>query len=179
MDSQVSWWVCCSFVLWTNINYDVIGWSKEMSRGLDQQMYFIVHLQNDKRVQKSQSTDIFSFVLEGVYANFYLTAAANSPSDEQGKGTREEQEGLQSNFYKACLSAGTLEHFCCRGSRGNIENYDILSGLHGCRDPSREASFQEQVPARFGFSYRPSHPANTLCASYFLLFCHHNKRVQQ
>lgn len=80
-----------------------------MSKGLDQQMHFIVHLQNNKST-KSQSTDIFLFVLEGVYANFYLTTAANSPSDEQREGTREEPEGLQSNFYKACLSAGKLEH---------------------------------------------------------------------
>ena len=89
-----------------------------MSGGSDQQMYFIVHLQNDKRVQKSQSTDIVPLVLEGVYANFYLTAAANSPSDEQVEGTREEREELQSNFYKACLSAGTLEHFAAEEPEG-------------------------------------------------------------
>lgn len=74
-------------------------------------MYFIVHLQNNEST-KSQSTDIifFLFVLEGVYANFYRTTAANNPSDEQGGGRREELEGLQSNFHKACLSAGKREH---------------------------------------------------------------------
>lgn len=94
------------------------------------------------------------------------------PQMNIGRGTR---EGLQSNFYKACLSAGTRE------TKENIEKYDILSGLHGCRDPGQaEASFREREPARFGF-FRPppSQTANTLCASYFLLFGHHNKRVQQ
>lgn len=41
-----------------------------------------------------------------------------------------------------------------------------------------ETSIWERDPARFGFSDPPtphSRPENTLCASYFLLFCHHNK----
>lgn len=126
-----------------------------MSRDLDQQMYFIVHLQNDKRVQKSQSTDIFSFVLEGVYANFYLTAAANSPSDEQGKGTREEQEGLQSNFYKACLSAGTLEHFAAEDPEETEKTMTFLADYMGAGIPLGKHPSRSKYPLVLAFLTAP------------------------
>lgn len=70
---------------------------------------------------------------------FFLTIAANSSSDKQREGTREELEGLQSNFYKASLSAGKLQHITAEKKEGNKEKYDILSGLHGCKDRGAEA----------------------------------------
>lgn len=128
-------------------------------------MYFIVHLQNNKSTKKSV-TDIFFFVLEGVYANFISQLHQTVPQTNggMGGGAREEWEGIQSNFYKACLSAGTLEHVAAEKPKGDIEKYDILSGLHGCRDPSGEASFREREPARFGFSDSDlSTSKHTLC----------------
>lgn len=87
------------------------------------------------------------------------------PQTNKGKGQERSGRGLQSNFYKACQSAGTLEHVAAEKPKGNIEKYDILSGLHGCRDPGGgEASFREREPARFGF-FRPplSTSKHTLC----------------
>lgn len=81
-----------------------------MTKGLGSANVFYCTFTKQQEYKKSVHRHFFLFVLEGVYANFYLTTAANNPSDEQGEGRREELEGLQSNFHKACLSAGKLEH---------------------------------------------------------------------
>lgn len=145
-----------------------VHWSKEGIKGLDQQMYFIVHLQNDKSTKKVSPQTFFLFVLEGVYANFISqlqqTAPQTNKEDEERSGRSYNQTFIKPVCLSVCWHTGT---FCCRESKGNIEKYDILSGLRGCRDPSEEVSFREREPARFGFSDRPSRPANTLCASYF------------
>lgn len=70
-----------------------------MSEGLDQQMYFIVHLQNNKST-KSQSTDIFLFVLEGVYANFISQLQQTVPQTNKGKGQERNGRGYNRTFIK-------------------------------------------------------------------------------
>lgn len=82
-----------------------------MNKGSDQQMYFIVHLQNNESTKKSAHRHFFLFVLEGVYANFISQLQQTVPQMNKGRGPERSGEGLQSNFYKACLSAGTPEQF--------------------------------------------------------------------
>lgn len=63
---------------------------------------------------------------------------------------------------------------CCRKTKGIREKYDIRNGHLGCREPGREVlRAQASLRLVFGFSNLSPQPANSLCASYFLLFCHH------
>jgi len=129
--------------------------------------------------KKSQSTDIVFVCFGRSICKCHLTTAANSPSDDHG----EERGGgggvLQSNFYKARLSAGTPDRLAAEEPKGNI-----LSGLDGCRSPAGRALwggggrgflFQERESARFGFSDQQTH----FVLHIFCCFCHDNKRVQQ
>lgn len=56
-----------------------------------------------------------------------------------GRGSEGGAVGVQSNFRKACLSAGDVERSHAEETEGDIEKYDILSGPHGCKDHDGEA----------------------------------------
>lgn len=143
----------------------------------------LLYIYKTTRVQKSQSTDIFCLFVcfGGSIWTFHLTNAANSLSDRQeGKQRDYNQTFIKPVCLSVCLQSGTL---CSRETRGNIEKYDIRSGQHGSRDPGGEALGGGDVhlgarPSSFWFFWPSpiphSRPENTLCASYFLLFCHHN-----
>lgn len=78
-----------------------LGACPQIMTGTDQQMYFIVHLQNNKST-KSQPTDIFFLFWEYMQiSQLQQTIPLNKEGEVGG--------ALQSNFHKACLSAGTLE----------------------------------------------------------------------
>lgn len=86
-------------------------------------------------------------------------------------------------FIKPVLSAGTLEHLAAE-TQGDIEKYDILSGLCGCRGPSGEA-LGSRHPSRSEYLLVLAYltilliPQTHFVLHIFLLFCHDNKRVQQ
>lgn len=139
------------------------------------QMYFIVHLQNNKSTKVSPQTFFslfFCFVLlleEVYYANLYLTTAANSPSDESREGeSRGELEGLQSHFT-ACFSSTDVGG---KQQQKKKKQGNILA--------------ESTISAGFGLSWRPQPPQQThfvlhygLQLFFLLFFCHHNNRVQQ
>lgn len=58
---------------------------------------------------------------------FHLTTAANNPSDRRmgrgrgGGGAERGAVGVQSNFRKACLSVGSVEHGAAEKTEGDIE----------------------------------------------------------
>lgn len=138
-------------------------------------MYFIVHLQNNKST-KSQSTDNFFFVL---FWKEYMQIFISQLQQTVPQTKREERSWIQSNFHKACLSAGELEHMTTGKRKETQKRMTFLADYMGAGIPLGVCSPRSENLLNLAFSDHPSQPANTLCASYFLLFCHHNKRVQQ
>lgn len=126
-----------------------------------------------QRVQKIQSTDIFSFVLEGVYANFISQLQQTVPLTNKGKGQERSWRGYNQTFIKPlCLLANC--NILPEKLRKTRKSMTFLADDMGAKKERRK-----RESAHFGLSHLPSQPANTLCASLFLLFCHYNKRVQQ
>lgn len=90
---------------------------------------------------------------------------------------QEEWAGLQSNFHKACTFLQEAQ-LLQRNWREH-KNWDILNGrqqkLTGCCLLPGAAGFGVHTPLPRRLPLLPFHPANTLCAFCYLLFCHDNK----
>lgn len=91
--------------------------ARRTTKGLDQQMYFLLYIYKTTRVQKVSSQTLFFFCLfvsEGVYyANFFSSHNCSKQSLGQtdgagagGRGAREEPSGYNQTFVKpVCLPA--------------------------------------------------------------------------
>lgn len=156
------------------LHFFFFGCTKEINKGLDQQMYFIVHLQNNKSTKKFSPQTLFSFVLEGVYANFFSQLQQTVPLTNKGKGQERSWRGYNQTFIKPLCLLANCNILPQKKKKETRKSMTFLADYMGARIVVRK-----RESARFGFSHHPSQPANTLCASLFLLFCHYNKRVQQ
>lgn len=135
---------------------------KHSNIGDNQQMYFIVHLQNNNST-KSQSTDRFSVGFRSIWK-------FHNCSKQSLRWTRGETERVYNQTFIRWVhpSAGTL----LQRNQEETEKFNIHNGLHSCRNPDREAlglqaSFQDVL----AFPTPPLKPSNTLHLCFrFLLY---------
>lgn len=133
------------------------------------QMDFIVHLQNDKSTKVSPQTFFFFVFLLFCwkeYMQIYISQLQQTVPQMRAERKRAERSRRAYNH--------TFIHpvFLPRIPPQTLENKNRQTFLW---TPRAQGS-----PLVLAFSDPlPPQPTNTLCASYCLLFCHHDNRVQQ